>query len=180
MYGTSSSFAFTSLRVAFLSAGSRVVLVVLCILSGILIPDHQATGVAKFSGASWWLEPFTRWDSAHYLNIAMYGVQSEMELAFMPGYPWLIRKIEIIFSLFATATGWFNRSDCFVLAAISISLVSFVGSSLVLFRLLEHWKVPSRIKELALWVHLLNPANIFFTTAYTESLYSMLSWLGIL
>jgi len=103
-----------------------------------------------------------------------------MELAFMPGYPWLIRKIEIIFSLLAAATGWLNRSDCFVLAAISISLVSFVGSSLVLFRLLEQWKVPFRIKQLALWIHLLNPANIFFTTAYTESLYSMLSWLGIL
>jgi len=167
----------TDARVIGLSALTRVVLLAMFVWSDSTFLDHDAQGVTFFRGqCSWWLQPFTRWDAAHYLNVARDGTQSEMELAFLPGFPLMIRGL----GLFYYSTGWLGRDDCLVLAAISISLLSFIGSSLIFARLLRQWQVTTRIEQTAFWLHLLSPANVFFVTAYTESLYSLLAWSAIL
>lgn len=167
----------TDARVIGLSVLTRFVLLALFVWSDYTFIDHDAVGATFFRGQySWWLQPFTRWDAAHYLNVARDGTQSEMELAFLPGFPLMIRGLGYI----CYSTGWLGRDDCLVLAAILISLLSFIGSSLIFARLLRQWQVTSRIEQTAFWLHLLSPANVFFVTAYTESFYSLLAWSAIL
>ena len=169
-------WAESKVGVGALSAASRLLLLVLCVLSDVLFVDHEAQGVAHFEVTAWFLRPFTRWDAAHYMNIASEGVRRDLELAFLPGYPAVVRVLGTWLRRFE----WLGRADSFVLSALIVNFVCFIASTLVLVHLFEHLKVPRQLKWTAMLVHLLNPANVFFSTAYSESLYASISWLGIL
>jgi GPI mannosyltransferase 2 len=163
------------LRVAIISRG---MLLVLCVLADHLLPDHQAQGVVHFvEPVSRWLRTFTKWDAAHYLNIASKrGSRDEMELAFMPLFPHTVEIIADFLSSIAPMT----RGDSLVCAGLILNSTCFVLSSLILMKLLKQWGVKGKLMLVTLLLHLFNPANVFFVTIYTESLYSLASWTGIL
>ena len=156
---------------------SRVCFLLLCIVGDSLIVDHDAQGVTRsVEPVSWWFRAFTKWDAAHYLNIASKrGVRNEMELAFMPLFP---RAVESVADLLPSSK--MSRGDSLVCAGLLINMTCFAFSSLILTKLLKHWKVTGGLLTTAFLLHLFNPANVFFVTVYTESLYSLASWTGIL
>ena len=87
------------LRLAFFS---RILIIILVIISDVLVSDHSpGDDVAVFHFASS-LSPyfskllgsFTKWDSAFYLTIARNGMYTnEQQFAFYPMYPYLIRTV---------------------------------------------------------------------------------------
>lgn len=165
--------------IALIAFSSRFVLLLFNILVDILFIDHNAHDVAYFHSVVWWLQPFTKWDAAHYLNVASKdGHQSEMETAFMPTYPFVIKTVGRFIS--TPLVSILNYEDCLVLAALCINIASFIASSLVLVRLMKHWKIPQKLQNDAFWLHIFNPANVFFVTAYTEALFSCFSWAAVL
>jgi len=164
---------------------SRLLLLSYCIITDVLFEDHLAQDVATFTSSSTfpsristWLLPFTKWDAAHYLNIARDGYTRELELVFFPMYPWLIKAVQQ--QVVALPLSLFSNNDAFVVAAITINLACFMLAFLVLFLLLEEWHVPLPTRQLALVCFCCNPANIFFASAYTESFFALFSWLGML
>jgi len=156
---------------------SRICFLLLCIVGDSLVADHNAQGVVHFTEpVSWWLQAFTKWDAAHYLNIASKrGIRNEMELAFMPLFP---RVLESVADLLPNST--MSRGDLLVCSGLVINMTCFAFSSLILTKLLKHWKVTGSLFGTAFLLHLFNPANVFFVTVYTESLYSLASWTGML
>lgn len=74
------------------TALSRLVVLLIAVVSDLIIPDHVAEGVLSYTFAdncrlAPLLQSFSRWDSAHFLNIAQHGWQDEWNHAFFPIYP---------------------------------------------------------------------------------------------
>lgn len=176
--------------VAAVAATSRFLIASAMVASDVLVTDHDAQGVARFprsapwdsdgncKSVAWWLQAFTKWDSAHFLNIAANGgYKHESDIAFLPLYPSLVRFVA---DLFAAGKDNCQLNEAIVVVALCINAACFVFTSLMLVRLLEEWNLSPGSQRMAFWAHIVNPANVFFTTAYTESIYAASSWLGML
>lgn len=115
-----------------------------------------------------WLHPYwirnfyhlLNFDGVHYQKIAQYGYNMKFATAFFPLYPLLIKGVSYL------SFGLLNFSQ----SALFISLVTFVGSVALLYRLTKSHQV-----ILAL---LLFPLSFFFLAGYTESLFLFLSLLA--
>lgn len=152
-------------------AALRILLVVLVIATSLLIPDHIPDGAEQLylDDVPYWVTPFIRWDSAHFLNISLYGYRREHQYVFYPLYP-------SILSLFA-------GQGIGMMVAISLALncvCSFVAFK-SLRELLFPTSLPRDLVDDACEIFLLyNPGTVFFVTTYTESIFAALSWTGIL
>ena len=102
-----------------------------------------------------------RWDALAYLHIAQNGYTKASYTVFFPMYPLLIRLFGAVFG-----------SN--VAAAMLISAVSFVLGLRLLYRLTE-LELDSRAADAAVLLLAFAPMSLFFTAAYTESLFLALS-----
>lgn len=93
---------------------------------------------------------FTQWDAAWFLSIAQDGYTRPAEVAFFPGYPKLVRCLPFDVVVAAVLTS----NLCFVIAAAA----------------LDDDVVP---------FFCLSPASVFFSSAYSESLFAALAFHGI-
>lgn len=127
----------------------------LCIMA--MFGEYQDIRLQDF------LDAWTRWDSAHYLNIAENGYHGAIEdgqhlfLVFYPLYPWLIRTVAFVIGNYQ-------------LAGILISTVCFGIGSVYLYKVtcMEAGEETGRntIKLLAVY-----PFSFFFGAILTESLF---------
>ena len=119
------------------------------------------------------LHGLKRWDAIHFLHIAQHGYVFEHSAAFFPLYPLLIRLV---------ATRLFNSADprVYLLSSVLLNFIFFNAACVYLHALtLKLFKRSSRMATLTCLLFCLNPANIFFTAPYSESLYSMLTFAGL-
>ena len=84
-----------------LLVGSRFVVVLLCVIADLLLPDHDPDpSVRRFvEPGSEWLAFATKWDSAQFLTIARSGYKEQAQFAFFPLFPATLSK-------FASITGF--------------------------------------------------------------------------
>lgn len=115
------------------------------------------------------LEPWYRWDTGWFIQIAYGGYTSNsLSIAFGPLYPVLIRAI-------APFTG-----QDYLLASLLISNVSCFILLILLYKLVEP-DFGKRTAHLTLWVYMASPAAYYLLAGYTESLFLMLvlgAWLS--
>ncbi|KAI5191680.1 GPI mannosyltransferase 2 [Nematocida minor] len=144
-------------------SASRVVSLGSCALSSYFIPHHDYS--YSLLGDS---SPFlflVRWDAIFFYKIARDGYITENMTAFFPLYPMLIRAL----------------SHCglsMVSAGAVISNLSFLISSLILFRMTEKYLGrDSAVK--ACFLFCFSPCSIIYSSLYTESLFSMFVLLSI-
>ena len=160
---------------------TRFLLIALIILSNIILPDHQADEVLifDFQGdekvSNGWMS-FTKWDAAYFLHIARHGYQFESAFAFFPLYPLCIRQLEQVISQLTSLSPDFSS----IIAGVFISNCCFVCTLVVLWYLLQELHISKSIRLQALYLFCLNPANIFFASVYSESLYACLAFGGML
>jgi Mannosyltransferase (PIG-V) len=109
--------------------------------------------------------PVVRWDAVWYLHIAEHGYPRTTEAAYFPLYPLLVH-----------AVGFATRST--VIAAALVSLVAFFVALLLLYRLTE-LELGSAAAGRTVVLVAFFPAAVFFSAAYTESLFLALS-VGVL
>ena len=115
----------------------------------------------SYLGVEGFLNPFTFYDSEHFLWIAEYGYTNNHLYAFFPLYPLLIRVLAFI-------------GLSYPLAGVLISWVSAWGVSVLLYKML-----PDDKKDLGVWLWCLSPIAIYSISVYTEALFvflSLLSW----
>jgi hypothetical protein len=107
---------------------------------------------------------WANFDGEHYLAIAHHGY-GNLEQAFFPFYPWLIKTLVAPFreSLFAL-----------LLSGLTISHVAFL-IALFLFYLLVQLDFGKKIAQLAVIFLLVFPASFFFGSVYSESLFFVLA-----
>lgn len=168
-----------------LAVTSRLITIFVQFISNVSMPNHNADayknpGYIKpvtlsdnivellFSG-------FRRWDAEYYLQIAENGYIYENSLAFYPIFPFLIN---IIARSIACIIGDIISFQLLILiVAITINFVAFIYAAQALFRLsllVFHYNV--RMSKLVVFLFCFNPATIFFSAAYCESLFAWTSF----
>jgi phosphatidylinositol glycan class V len=189
MFGTWAEGGRGGVGVLRVAALSRGVTIATLVLSQIAFCDHDATGVQRFSEpVSTLLSAFTRWDSAWFLTIARRGYPSSLPMpsplsavayaeqahAFFPLLPWLVRSLASLLSAPSVPS-----ANMLVIAGVVINSLSFMFAALGLYRL----SIVVLGKERDAWwaavAFCWNPAGIFFSTIYTESLFSALTFVGL-
>ena len=108
----------------------------------------------------------THWDTLHYLTIAEKGYTTPFQLAFPPGYPWVVRALSHI-------TGNYLISG--ILLSLG-SLIFYVYAT----KKLSSLYLSEKASQGALSLHLLFPSAYFLLIPYSESLFLSLSTLAFL
>lgn len=112
-----------------------------------------------------WLLAFTRWDSAHFLNIAHAGYQDEKDLAFFPLLPLATNGAARVLH----AASPFSWGLSLLLSGLLITNSCFVISAWLIFRLGLAILQDRALAFNSARVFCFSPANIFFSCIYTES-----------
>jgi GPI mannosyltransferase 2 len=161
-------------RVLLVALLSRAVFYLLILFADEVIPDHDAQGVTRIDGGdSPWFKSFSKWDSAYYLRISLQGYQDEKDFAFFPLYSFLISSGMNLVGLHSIETA--------VLSALLLNTVCFLLTIVVLFQLLA--LIPGLSEDqifLALHLFIFSPSTVFSLSVYTESLFTLLSYSGML
>jgi hypothetical protein len=108
---------------------------------------------------NWWLNPWTTFDSQHFIHIAQHGYDAQTA-AFFPLYPFLLKLA---------------GNDPVWMAAwgILISNVAFLGALFIFYRLTEQ-EYSRRAAMIATWLLAFFPTSVIFSAVYTESLFLLL------
>uniref|UniRef100_A0AC34RJQ8 GPI mannosyltransferase 2 n=1 Tax=Panagrolaimus sp. JU765 TaxID=591449 RepID=A0AC34RJQ8_9BILA len=116
------------------------------------------------------------WDSVHFMHIAEHGYTWESELAFFPLFPIVLRMVGSVFHWLLTPIGF---DSAVLLAGVIINNVAFVAAGMVLLQLVH--KLTDSLKQalIAVYIFCWNPASVFFSAVYTESVYSLATFTGI-
>ena len=120
---------------------------------------------------------FGNWDAAYFLKIADEGYKYEQYMAFFPLYPCtlriLVRILQPVLQYFVSgrslylAIGWILNTTLFTLAAISL-----YSLTLSLFG-------KRNIALLSSLLFCFNPASVFMSSLYTESMFSCLQFTAL-
>ena len=165
-------------RVLRTAVASRVVMFVLCFVFS-FFPDFDTSNesyrhsdgiIARLFGS------FANWDGVYFSWIAEHGYTYEHFHAFFPLYPAIARVLSKALSLvfpfvqfksLILVSGFFLSNTCFVVSAVLLHDISV--------KVLKD----SKIAFNAAILYCINPASIFMSSLYTESLFSMLTFLGL-
>eukprot|EP00040_Diaphanoeca_grandis_P032462 m.196728 g.196728 ORF g.196728 m.196728 type:complete len:571 (+) comp32631_c0_seq3:180-1892(+) len=173
----------TRVQIVIIAVVSRLFVVAFAIICNLLIPDHNANvkvyAASQFgtSSAPSILQTFTRWDSAQFLTIAEYGYGEESSHAFFPLWPNLLRVT--VDQMGTRFLDWMTYQEQFVFVGVVLANVCFVFATIALYELGILVMNDSRISFHSCILLCLNPANIFMTTTYSESLYMATSFTGL-
>ncbi len=146
----------------------------MCLLAFVLVgyfkaqtlpPPSQKEG-AWAGVSSPWLNPWTTFDSRHYIDIAQAGY-NPLRSAFFPLYPLLMRLL----------AGPHASQNTLALVGILVSNAAFL-TALWLLYLLTRDEWGEDIARRAVWIEAFFPAAAFSAAVYTESLFLALS-LGV-
>lgn len=168
---------------------SRLSVIALGICANLLFPDHLSTdafvspaNITERNGnhpadrlVESLLGGFRRWDAEQFLHIAEHGYVYDMSLAFYPLYPQVIRFVTQFLLRAVHLQMWFTFRTLSLVVAMVLNVAFFVRAATMLHRLTgELFRRPT-ISNLVVLLFCCNPASIFFTAPYTESLFT---WLG--
>eukprot|EP00051_Salpingoeca_urceolata_P020367 m.304491 g.304491 ORF g.304491 m.304491 type:complete len:446 (+) comp19604_c1_seq3:1647-2984(+) len=119
------------------------------------------------------------WDGVFMLEIATNGYAYEQFLAFFPLYPLMLRVVSATVVSPVVGAAAVSPSSILV-AALLVSNVAFVLAAVVLYNLTYSVTGHKALAEAAALWFCINPASVFFSAAYTESLFALLSFAGML
>lgn len=152
-----------------------------------IIPDHNAnvfhppeTGnatradsiVLKVFGG------FRRWDAVYFLHVAEHGYIYENSLAFFPLFPvtvrWLASAVHLVL-------GWcLTLSSAILISAVMLNVVYFVLSAVFLFHASRLITRSIELSCVATLLYCINPASIFFSAGYSESMFAAATFCGLI
>lgn len=161
----------------------RLAILLWCVVANLILPDHVPSGVATlrvkdaaplFSNRSSEviLGSFLRWDSIHYVNIATNGYLRDYEYVFYPLYPAALW-------VFSKSVPFVTPLEGLILGGLLLNVVCNTVSAYFLHHFLSFHGYSQRIIQTAIVCFAANPASVFFSTLYTESLFMMLSLIAL-
>jgi hypothetical protein len=154
-----------AIRIAIYALAFRVVSAILAFLVNVVFPLSQREPFTMFGRASPFWDPFTRWDSGWFFQIArngyVYVPNGRSNLAYFPVYPLLMRHVGRLFG---------RTSGDIYLGGIAVSWTAFVLAMIGIYYL-ARLDVPARRAERAVVLTAIFPFAFFFGVVYTESLF---------
>ena len=169
---------------------TRAFIIILQFLCNWLIPDHEA-GVFQWPAdpeleltvcdrlTGWLLDGLVRWDAHHFLHISQHGYTYESNLAFFPLYPLTVRTL-------ASGLDWvqgdyriINFFSLIKISAVLLSNVFFLLATQELYDLSRRVLKDEYLAYKAALFFAINPASIFFSAPYSESLNALLTFYAL-
>lgn len=168
------------LRIALVS---RILLIIVQLIFNHLIPDHNA-GVfespydkTKISFGDALIEflfgGFRRWDAQYYLHIAEYGYTYENTVAFYPLYPFFINFLTNFLLTFVPGISF--RAGALV-CSVFLNVIFFCLAAHFLVQLSRLVVRNEKMAITAGYLFCMNPASVFFSAPYSESLFAMVTF----
>lgn len=168
---------------------SRVLIIFLQAISNYVIDDHDAgvfispkspppqstAGATCHSLIDTLFGGFRRWDAEYFLHIAEHGYTYENTLVFYPLFPFCVRYITYAIQQLVITDGCAFR-DLSLAVAIVLNICFFIKAALVLHQLTIEIFSNHRLARIVTTLFCFNPASIFFSAPYTESLFCWLSF----
>ena len=123
-------------------------------------------------------EGYKRWDGVYFLHIAEHGYTYENCLAFFPLFPLLVQLTadSILFPLQYVM----NLSSVLLVSASILNFWFFIQAAKIFYRLSVCVLRDETLAFKAAQLFCINPASVFFSACYTESLYCLLTLCGML
>ncbi|KAH9301909.1 hypothetical protein KI387_013492, partial [Taxus chinensis] len=117
------------------------------------------------------------WDSVYYVRIAQCGYEYEQTYAFLPLLPLSMQFLSK--TVLAPLVPVFGQRAVLAFSGYTLNNIAFVLSALFLYKLtlLVFKDSKAALQTTALFCF--NPASIFYSSIYSESLFSLLSFAGI-
>ena len=159
------------------------------VISNLIIPDHEADAfispvdpklpknIADIV-VDFFLGGFLRWDAQYFIHIAEYGYTHENTLAFFPLFPLLVRGIGNVIHI--PLQIFCNYHSCLLLAAFGLNFFLFVKTSVIFFKLSKEVLSNEILAYKAAILFCINPASIFFSAPYSETLFCYLTFSALL
>ncbi|XP_067867528.1 palmitoyltransferase ZDHHC18-A isoform X1 [Heterodontus francisci] len=166
---------------------SRILAIVFQVVFNSLIPDHRADAfrapqLHSLSVGDMLLEilfsGFSRWDAQHFLFIAEFGYVYEQSFAFLPLFPASLRALAE--TVLRPLRWLLNLHSRLLLAAMLLNTLIFVLSAVVLYQLGVAVLRDRRLASLSSLLFCLTPASVFMSAAYSESMFVLLAFTGML
>ena len=133
------------------------------------IPKHPHMVQLLFGG-------FGNWDSEHFILISEHGYIYEQSLAFFPLLPALINLIS---SCLAGVLQLSARSRALVIGWFFNNIL-FPITTVILFNLIIKITRNRKLAMLSCLLFVVNPANVFMSSVYSETLFAFFSFGGML
>ena len=135
-------------------------------------PPHDAITEMAFGGLD-------NWDSEYFIFIAQHGYRKfEQTMAFFPLYPLFMRTLSntVLYPLTFLTT----YRSVVLISGVAINFIAFPVSAGALYLLTHEITQNRRLSFLAAALFCINPASVFMTAVYTECLFAMFTFLGLL
>lgn len=172
---------------------SRGYLILLAITFDLLYADHDADAYVNGLEANYLsnnldrlvallTRPFTRWDAQYFLRIAHdFNYQSEQSLAFFPGFPTMIGTLgRYLYHIVQGSLLEMNLYSCILLAGMLFNFAAFLGAGYFLALLTDHvFRGRAKMVKMVVLFFAYNPASIFFSAIYTESVFALSTFVAI-
>ncbi|XP_070533797.1 GPI mannosyltransferase 2-like [Ptychodera flava] len=165
---------------------TRISTIIFQVFANNLIPDHKADAFSpewEISGAGdhaieVLLGGFRHWDAAHFLYIAEHGYTTEETFAFFPLYPMMLSLTKEQMTSQQLLSVMSMHSTILFLAVFT-NVIFFVIAAVLLYKLGSTVLKDEQLAFKAALLFCINPAGIFMTAAYTESMFAAVSFLAM-
>ncbi|KAI3520437.1 hypothetical protein L1887_09859 [Cichorium endivia] len=145
-------------------------------LSSTTITEHHEE-IVLFPRIAAAIENGIVWDSVYFVRIAQCGYEYEQTFAFLPLLPFCISSLSR--TVLQPLIPLVGHRAVLALSGYLLSNISFVFAALFLYRLSVIILKDSEASLRATILFCFNPASIFYSSIYSESLYALLSIGGL-
>ena len=179
-------------KVILICLSSRLLIFAVQLFANLALPDHSSKDAyiapqkSMFSRSAldvllqdYIFSGLNHWDGQWFLSIAVTGTyQEEEKLVFLPLFPLtLFYSSKIVYWMFF---GLINPVSAVMVASFIINLLAFCAAGLALYTLtLMCMRCDHQFAEETILWFAYNPASIFFTATYSESIYCALTFSGL-
>ena len=150
--------------------------------AALALPACPGPGAGSTPGPAW-LEGLAVWDAAYFVRLCECGLayEDERHFAFFPGLPAAMLAVRraVLRPLGLEAGPLGGARGACVAAGLLVSNASFVAAAAVLLRLGRRLLGDAARAERAALLFCLPPASVFHSMVYTESLFALLTFLGL-
>lgn len=121
---------------------------------------------------------FGKWDAVYFLKIAEKGYSYEQYMAFFPLYPWILRTVTWIFT---PAVKFLDLSQLSALLVCgwAVNSLFFTIAAVSLYKLTLRLFKRSKVALVSSLLFCINPASVFMSSLYTESLFCCLQFTAL-
>ncbi|KAL1114878.1 hypothetical protein AAG570_007702 [Ranatra chinensis] len=168
---------------------SRFFFLALSALFNLLFPDHHSRDAFQAPGFNLTTDSvldncvrtgfggLLRWDAHHFMHIAQYGYSYENNTPFLPMFPAVVRFLS---TTLCAVLHVIEYPAILLCVAIAVNIFCFVKASDVLYELSCKISGNEAFAFKSVVFFCVSPASVFFIAPYSESMYTLATFSGML